>query len=231
MELLIVIVVLILSYLAGSIPSGWIVVKIANGKDVREIGSGRTGGTNAMRAAGLLAGALTGILDASKGYATYWIVGYFSPEDVWLRVFAALMAVIGHNYSLFMMVRDENGKIQFGGGAGGATVFGGAMALYATSGLIIFPLSALVYIFVGYASVTTMSIALFAVIIFSYRAIGGLSPWQFIVYGLLAELIVVWALRPNIKRLRLGTERVVGLRAYYLKNKTAFLAKQQKNSC
>ena len=66
--------VLALSFLIGSIPSGLIVVKIANGKDVRTVASGRTGGTNAMRAAGFLAGLVTLILDVSKGVATLWLV-------------------------------------------------------------------------------------------------------------------------------------------------------------
>jgi len=62
-----------LAYLIGSIPSGLLVVKAATGKDVRHIESGRTGGTNAMRAAGPLAGLFTAILDISKGAAAVWV--------------------------------------------------------------------------------------------------------------------------------------------------------------
>jgi len=56
-------------------------------------------------------------------------------------------------------------------------------------------------------------------IVFIIRAIMGLSPWIYVVYGALALLVLVWALRPNIKRLKEGTERVVGLRAKWLKKK------------
>jgi glycerol-3-phosphate acyltransferase PlsY len=56
-------------------------------------------------------------------------------------------------------------------------------------------------------------------IIFIIRAIMGLSPWAYVIYGALALLVLVWALRPNIKRLIAGTERVVGLRAKWLKKK------------
>jgi glycerol-3-phosphate acyltransferase PlsY len=72
----------------------------------------------------------------------------------------------------------------------------------------------MVFVFIGYASVTTISIALTSLIIFSIRAIQGTSPWQYIIFGVLALLEVLYALRPNLVRLRNGTERMVGLRAY-----------------
>ena len=94
--------VLALSFIIGSIPSGLIVVKIANGKDVRTVASGRTGGTNAMRAAGFLAGLVTMILDVSKGIATLWLVQWIYPGSAWMQVFAAILAILGHNYSIFL---------------------------------------------------------------------------------------------------------------------------------
>ena len=96
---------LLLSYLAGSIPFGWIIVKIATGKDVTQVESGRTGGTNAMRAAGLLAGLLTGFFDVMKGVSTAWIVSWLVPVFPWIMVAAGLMAVMGHNHSIFLVER------------------------------------------------------------------------------------------------------------------------------
>jgi len=209
---------LIIAYLMGSIPFGYLVVKIINGRDVREVESGRTGGTNAMRAAGFGAGALTAILDVLKGAATAWVVTWLVPGQPWVQVGAALLAIIGHNYSAFLLKR-ENGKWIFRGGAGGATCLGGAIALWNPIILIILPLAALVYLFVGYASVTTMSIAFIAMIVFFVRAVLGLSPWAYVIYGALALFVLVWALRPNLQRLKAGTERVVGLRAKWLKKK------------
>jgi glycerol-3-phosphate acyltransferase PlsY len=225
MNFLLVITIILFSYLIGSIPAGWIIVKLTKGKDVREVGSGRTGGTNVMRAAGFLAGAFTGIFDAFKGFATFWIVSLFLPNSDLLRVFASLAAVIGHNYSVFMIARTSDGKIKFNGGAGGATVFGGAMALWFPAGAIIFPLAACVFIFAGYASLTTMSIALFTLLVFLFRALLGLTSWVYALYGLLAVVIVIWSLRPNIIRLIRGTERTVGLRAYFAKKKQNQLLK------
>ena len=70
-----------LSYIIGSIPSGYLVVKVFSGQDVREVGSGRTGGTNAMRAAGLTAGVITAVLDTLKGAACVWLA---SKEAEWV---------------------------------------------------------------------------------------------------------------------------------------------------
>ena len=217
MQILTILAIVGFSYLIGSIPSGWVVVKIAIGKDVRQIESGRTGGTNAMRAAGFLAGLITAILDVLKGVASAWVVNWLWPGNVWLMVAAALMAIIGHNYSIFLMRRNEQGRLQLMGGAGGATCLGGAIALWLPIGAIILPLSALVFVFVGYASITTISVAFFATVIFIYKAWSGALPWPFVAYGVVSLLIVLLALRPNLERLRQGNERMVGLRAYLKK--------------
>ena len=210
--------VVLLAYLMGSIPSGYFVVRIFNGRDILQIESGRTGGTNAMRAAGVVAGVITAVLDVLKGAATAWVVNWLAPQQPWVQVGAALLAILGHNYSIFLIHRKE-GKWALRGGAGGATALGGAIALWNPIAFIILPIAFLVYLFIGYASVTTMSIAFIAMVVFIVRAIMGLSPWAYVIYGALAFLVLVWALRPNIKRLKEGTERVVGLRAKWLKKK------------
>lgn len=211
------VLVFVLSYLAGSIPFGYLVVRLINGKDIRSVESGRTGGTNAMRAAGFFAGLLTAGMDVLKGIATGWIASWLIPGNNWVQVGAALMAILGHNYSVFLVERKPGGGIRLRGGAGGAPAFGGAIALWPPSALIILPLGALVYVFIGYASVTTMSVALIAGIIFYLRFVEGLGPSSYIFYGVVALLMVMYALRPNLKRLIAGNERVVGLRAYLKK--------------
>lgn len=214
------------SYLLGAIPFGLIIVKIRTGKDVRGVGSGRTGGTNAMRAAGVLAGVLTAIFDILKGASTYFVVSFAnsniqmgSIEIIWLQVLCGLAAILGHNYSIFLMYRNEEGKIRLTGGAGGATCLGGAIAIWPPIIWFIIGLALMVYIFVGYASVTTMSIALIATGVFIYRASMGYASWIYVVYGVVAELLLIWALRPNIKRLIEGKERSVGIRSYVQRRK------------
>lgn len=214
-----ILLILLICYLIGSIPSGWVVVKIASGKDLRFHGSGRVGGTNAMRAAGFLAGFFTAVLDVLKGFSSYWVVMGLAGDISWLRVAAAATTMLGQIYSIFLAEKNEKGQWRLRGGAGGATCLGGAMSLVFNSYFLIIPVGFLVFIFIGYASVTTISIALSALAVFVYLAARGSAPWQYMVYGVLALIMVVWALRPNIARLRAGTERTVGLRAYLQKRR------------
>ena len=81
MQIVISIGVLLLAYLIGSFPFGWLIVKLKTGKDIRVIESGRTGGTNAMRAAGFWAGLLTAIMDILKGAAAVWIAKAILPRS------------------------------------------------------------------------------------------------------------------------------------------------------
>jgi len=205
--------VIVLSYLIGSIPFGWIVVWLFARKDVRQVASGRTGGTNAMRAAGFGAGLLTAILDILKGASTVWLARAVT-DNPWIHILAPLAAILGHNYSIFLLERTENGRIRLRGGAGGAPCAGGAFGLWPWSLAIIIPLGFVIFFGVGYASVTTMSVALIALLIFLVRAWLGLAPWQYVLYGLLAEGLLLWALRPNLQALREGRERFHGWRPW-----------------
>ncbi len=205
------------SYLVGSIPFGLIVVWVARRQDVRRIGSGRTGGTNVMRAAGWLAGVITAVLDVLKGVAAGWIARALVPENPWVLVASAVLAVMGHNYSAFLVEKREQGGIRFKGGAGGATAFGGAIAIWPPIWMYILPIGALVYFLVGYASVTTISVAVVTTVVFAVRALRGESTWVYVLYGVAVLGVVLYALRPNLERLRKGTERAVGLRAYLQK--------------
>ncbi len=212
----VVLAILVVSYLLGSIPFGWIVVKLTTGRDIRGIASGRTGGTNVWRAAGILPGLITAILDLLKGAATVWLVRWWLPVDFpfyrWVEIAAPLAGILGHNYSIYLLERHEaTGRMRLRGGAGGATCLGGAVGLWFPALFYILPLGLVVYLVIGYASVTTMSLALLATLVFIVQAIRGALPWEYVLFGLLAEVLVVWALRPNIQRLREGNERQHGL--------------------
>jgi glycerol-3-phosphate acyltransferase PlsY len=220
MQFLWIPVILMISYLLGSIPFGLVIVKLRTGKDIRQVESGRTGGTNAMRAAGCLAGGLTTVLDAAKSTVCVWLAVWLLPANYWVHVLAPIMAILGHNYSIFLIERDEKRGIRLRGGAGGAPAVGGAIGFWFPALFIIAPLELLIFYFVGYASVATMSGPVLATIIFAVRAYLGLSPWQYVLYGVIAEFILMWALRPNIRRLIKGEERLVGWRAMRRKRKT-----------
>ena len=207
MQILIGMVAVIAGYLIGSIPFGMLIVKSKTGKDIRRVESGRTGGTNAVRAAGFWAGLLTAILDIAKGAASVWLAETLTPND-WVHILAPLAAILGHNYSVFLITR-EDGKIHFHGGAGGAPALGGAIGLWPG----IFPYvvvgGALIWATTGIASLTTISIGLIIIIVFGINISQGIQDPQDIWYGVFAELFLLWALRPNLKKLFTGQERVV----------------------
>jgi acyl phosphate:glycerol-3-phosphate acyltransferase len=208
-----ILLVLLASYLIGSIPVGYLIVRIFKGVDVRAVGSGRVGTTNTVRAAGPFAGVATALLDFGKGILAAYFAYLLVPSSVWVKVSAVILAVVGQIFSVFLIEKTSLGKLIFRGGAGGATTLGGAMALWPVSLIIILPLILIVYFGIGYASLTTISIAFFSLVVFGYNAATGMSPWQYLIYGLVTLAMVIITLRPNLERLKNGTERVVGLRA------------------
>jgi acyl phosphate:glycerol-3-phosphate acyltransferase len=212
MQIAVTLGILILAYLLGSTPSGLLIVKIVSGKDIRSVESGRTGGTNAMRAAGFWAGIGTAFMDLFKATIAVWIARQVTPDLPWVHIFAGIAAIVGHNYSIFLAERSEGGRLRLRGGAGGAPAVGAALGLWPASVLVILPLAVLILYFGGYASLATLSVGIIAAAIFAYRAGIGSSPWAYAFYGLLAELVLLWSLRPNIRRLLNGTERLVGYR-------------------
>ena len=209
---------LLAGYLLGAFPFGLIIVWLFSRQDVRQIGSGRTGATNALRAAGLSAGILTALFDMLKGAAPIWLVRAFVPDKPWLAVLAGVFAVVGHNYSIFLVDRtpdEETGRKRFRlkGGAGGATTFGGSIGLWGWSAAIVLPIGLLILFGIGYASVATISVGLVVTLIMTVLYFAGESPWQYIFFGVLIMPVLLWSLRPNIRRLRDGNERMVGWRA------------------
>ena len=205
--------ILILAYLAGSIPFGYILVKIVTGEDVREVQSGRTGGTNSMRAAGFPIGLATSLLDILKSAGAVWLARIWLPESYWIHVFAGLLAVIGHNYSVFLIKKTPEGRLEIGGGAGGTPAAGAIVGLWWPSFFILVPVGFLIVMVIGYASLATMTMPLIGSLIFMVRCLTLGEPWQYIFSGLFSEVLILWALRPNIQRLLAGTERLVGFRA------------------
>jgi len=203
--------IVVLGYIIGSTPFGLLIVKFKTGKDLREIESGRTGGTNTVRAAGFWAGLLTAILDILKGAVSVWLARALSPDNHLLHVLAPVAAILGHNYSIFLVRRNADGKLRFHGGAGGAPALGGAVGLWGWMFPIVFGAGALIWFTLGIASVTTIAIALVVTIVFSIRAYLGYQNPIDVLYGILALFLLVWSLRPNIKKLIEGKERVVSM--------------------
>lgn len=208
----------LIGYLFGAIPFGWIFVKLTRGVDLRRVKSGRTGGTNAMRAAGPIVGGLTAIGDVLKGAAAIWlaraIFGPLVPAEwlPWAEVVVGLFAIIGHNWSVFL---------GWGGGAGTGPNVGWAAAVWWPMAPIAAVVVVGVILITGMASIASLSMGLLIPVTFAILYFTGVvaSP-AYIVGGVLAALVVTWALRPNIRRLVRGEERVVGPAARRRKLKT-----------
>lgn len=212
MNVVLPILALIAAYLLGSIPTGFLIIRATRRRDLTKWHSGRTGGTNAARVGGFWIGLLTAFGDGLKAAAAVWLARWITAGQVWVEVLAGFIAVFGHNNSIFLYERKGEGW-RLGGGAGGASSVGAAFALHYAVGLLAVPIGVILLFVVGYASVATMSIGISVAVMFAIRAAMGSGPWEYVAYGILVELLVLWALRPNIKRLVSGEERVVGLRA------------------
>ncbi len=206
---------LVVGYLMGSIPVGVIVSRLTAKVDVRDYGSGMTGTTNVLRTAGrkaavivvagdLLKGALAVIfagLIVGDSYLQTGVFGFGAPLG---RVLAALGAVIGHNWSVFLGFR---------GGRGVATYFGalGAMVpLVAIFGLEILILSAFSTRFMSLGSIAGV-VGSYAIIV-PLTLLNGLDI-EYLLFSILGVVIIVAMHRGNIVRLMNGKERRLGERA------------------
>ena len=202
---------LLAAYLLGAFPTGLVIVRASTGQDIRRVHSGRTGGTNAARAAGVWAGLATAIADGLKAAAAVWLARSLSGGRPWVEAAAGLLAVLGHNYSVFLAERVD-GRLRLRGGAGGAPTMGVAIALWPTSALVILPVALVLLLIVGYASLATLSVGVSSAVAFTWRAAAGFGPWAYAAYGACVMLALLIALRPNLQRLFQGQERRLRLK-------------------
>src|SRR5215510_2700874 len=99
---MIALAVLLIAYLIGAIPFGYLLVKWKTGSDVRTAGSGNIGATNVLRTSGRAAGVATLLLDIAKGYFAVWLAGRLTDQSpLWMSA-AALAVMAGHAYPVFL---------------------------------------------------------------------------------------------------------------------------------
>ncbi len=189
------------AYLLGSFPAGYLVGRLW-GVNVLEIGSGRTGGTNVFRSAGVVPALLTGALDMGKGALAVWLAGQLT--DVRLaQVLAGAAAILGHNHSMFL---------RFRGGAGVGTSLGALGAIYPLAAVGLILLLLIIIAATRYASVGSLVVSTLMPLLLLALSSAGTLPSTYVWYGLLAWILIVYAHRPNIRRLIQGTERRLGER-------------------
>lgn len=202
--------VALIGYLLGSIPFGLIISKRKAKIDIRQYGSGKTGGTNVLRTLGRKAFLMVATLDVLKGALAVVIAGLIVGKDfmmvgnlgylgpLFARVTAALAAMMGHIWPVF---------VKFKGGRGVATFFGGLIALYPAAGLFGGEALLIGASLTGFASLGSIIgvVGAYAILV-PLTIIYGL-PIEYLGYVLIGTLLILFLHRDNIKRLLSGKER------------------------
>lgn len=223
----------IIGYLIGSIPFGYILVKLKKGVDIRKLGSGNIGATNVARVLGVPWGILCFLLDTAKGYIpTAYIITYhpfYHPiissyssngETTFFSVIWAMSPafgipigvgiIMGHLFPLYL---------QFRGGKGVATSLGVFMAIVPISTFIAFVIWLIFFVALRYVSVSSIiaaiSLPLTSLIIYDYSfRVQGLMLYRniyIVITCFIASILIITKHIPNIKRLIAGTEPKVML--------------------
>jgi acyl phosphate:glycerol-3-phosphate acyltransferase len=198
------ILIAIVAYLCGSIPFGYILVRLFLKSDVRQTGSGNIGATNVARTGAKGLAILTLLLDAVKGFvavflATLYVAHVPQPANVDVRLipaFAGLFAILGHLYTVWL---------RFKGGKGVATALGVFVGVAPAPVGIVLGLFAAIVLFTHYISLgSILAAAAFPFVVYAvYR-----DQLPTAAYALMAisSLLIIWRHRSNIQRLISGTE-------------------------
>ncbi len=195
--------IIAVAYLLGSIPFGYLVVRFAEGADVRATGSGGTGATNVSRKAGKWAGITTLALDAMKGMAAVLIAQWFAGTNehlAWLSAAAGFACIVGHVFPVWL---------KFRGGKGVATGLGVffvlaplAMLCTVATFFVVFKLTH----YVSLASIIgTLSLPMY-VVMFQFFGVIKNNQTALPVSLAASAILIVWMHRANISRLMGGTE-------------------------
>ena len=191
-----------LGYLAGSVPWGLIVVRLARRTDIRSLGSGRTGVTNVLRVAGKRAAAAVLLADVGKGLALV-VAARLLTDDAWVHAATAAAVIVGHIWPVLAGFR---------GGRGIATALGAAGALEPWAVVLGFgtflPLVALT----RYVSLGSLLGVLVAVATFAVRTVVFGAPAAYLWFAVACGALIIAVHRDNIARLVRGVERRIGER-------------------
>jgi glycerol-3-phosphate acyltransferase PlsY len=206
-ELMRIVLVVVISYLLGSIPTGYVIGRLRN-VNIFEVGSGNMGATNVIRAVGFGWGLLVWFFDSSKGILAIWVARQIMPENaIAASVLGALIAIIGHNWSLFATLLT--GTIR--GGKGAATAFGTL--------LLFLPLQfiAVLLLLAGAIIALTRYVSLAVLVMFALASIWvflmvtqHIMPFEYLLYMLAISSLILIRFRENIQRILAGTERRFG---------------------
>jgi glycerol-3-phosphate acyltransferase PlsY len=190
----------LIAYVAGSIPFGYLLVKLTAGKDVRAEGSGNIGATNVLRTAGRAVAVATLLLDIAKGFFAVWVAAELtSPSSMWTSL-AALAVMAGHAFPVFL---------KFQGGKAMATFIGAFLYVTPASlgaALVVFVIVVAVTGHISAGSILAAGTFPLAVWLIEH------PPAVVMVASVIAGALIVYRHKENLDRMRAGTEHVFGWR-------------------
>jgi len=179
---------ILFGYFAGGIPTGYLVVKRLKGYDIRTKGSGNPGTANVYRNAGALAGAITLVVDALKGYAPVFLSLSLEPRRPELAIACGAAAIIGHNWTPLL---------GFKGGKGVATSAGVFLGLLPVPMAVTIVAFALAVKISGHISVGSIS----AAVVLPIAAVAFGAKQAYCIAAAISGALIVYKHIPNIKRL------------------------------
>ncbi len=195
------------SYLLGSLPTAYLVARYKR-VDIFDVGSGNMGATNVLRSIGLKWGLLVFFLDSAKGIIAVALAWRIMPDNrAAAATIAGLVAIIGHNWSLFATI--ITGKLR--GGKGAATAFGTLLMVAPVQTLVIgFAISSLIVLFTRYMSLGVLVMFTLSMVWMAVLIVQRQLPSELIYYASIMWGMLVVRFRENIERLVNGTERRLG---------------------
>lgn len=193
------VLVLVAAYLIGTLPTGYVLTRFLAGVDLRSVGSGGTGATNAQRALGTKWGIIVAIVDVLKGVAAIVLARVAGVDDAWVAASGAAV-IAGHCWPVWL---------RFRGGKGVAAGAGAALALSLWSVALI-PVMVIPIALTRYVSLGSVLAALATPVMMAILAAADVVPWSYVGFGVVAAAIIVFRHRANIDRLIHGTERKLG---------------------
>lgn len=184
------------AYLIGGIPFGYLLVRLATGRDVRTLGSGNIGATNVLRTTGRGIGILTLLLDVAKGWVAVWLMARFTAGDPFWTSLSALAVLFGHAFPVFL---------KFQGGKAVASFIGAFLFLQPEplgAVLVVFVVCVAVTRYISLGSILAAGTFPLAVWMISH------PPLPVVLAALIAGAFIIWRHQQNLARLRAGTEHV-----------------------
>lgn len=189
-----------LAYLLGSVPWGYILLRLHTGEDVRAYGSGRTGMTNVLRTGGGKIAATTMVLDVAKA-ALAVLLARAVIGSTEADVAAGLLVLVGHNWPVFLQFRGGRGILT---GLGGILIMAPIPAAIAT---VTFLVITFISRYVSLGSVIGVTIGCLAMLgLTLLGTISSVYAW----YAIIGAAIIIWQHRDNLRRIRDGNERRLG---------------------